>query len=440
MGGGLMQIRHLGINVPYLTGNPQITLFKVVYRRHSNFSMESIQQTFHNDIGFDKTITSTISRNGDLVSRMYVEINPKTIIGNGKGTWSGNDSTQICSYFGNCLLKEVKFEIGGQIIDKLYREWLSVYADLTESNKSQSGGSLINDAEKIRYTVYPERLRQVPHNWQKMSFNVRGFGHPIYEKYESTTSMDIHNAQIPLPFWFCRNPGLALPIIALQNHEVKLTITTATREECINPISSSSLLNSENFKLWIDYIYLDTDERRRFAQVSHEYLIEQVQRNTFPENKKKFELNFSHPVKELIWGLSPKPLNNGPNTPHTESQSILSKDYDSGFNVHDSENTIQINFNNNIRVQPRHPNYFTNCQVWQNHTGCGGAVNPDSIFIYSFALKPEEHQPSGFCNFSKINKVELITKNTVEYPVTVFAVNYNLLRIMSGMGGLAYST
>ena len=98
-----MQIRHLGINVPYLTGNPQITLFKVVYRRHSNFSMESIQQTFHNDIGFDKTITSTISRNGDLVSRMYVEINPKTIIGTGTGTWSV-DSTQICSYFGNCLL------------------------------------------------------------------------------------------------------------------------------------------------------------------------------------------------------------------------------------------------------------------------------------------------------------------------------------------------
>ena len=179
--------------------------------------------------------------------------------------------------------------------------------------------------------------------------------------------------------------------------------------------------------------------------MSHEYLIEQVQRNTFPANKKKFELNFSHPVKELIWGLSPKDINNGSSHDyhdhHTESQSILTKDYaTSGFNVHDSENTIQINFNNNIRVQPRHPSYFTNCQVWQHHNGCGGAVNPDSIFVYSFALKPEEHQPSGFCNFSKINKVELITQKNVTGAVTVFAVNYNILRIMSGMGGLAYST
>jgi hypothetical protein len=334
---------------------------------------------------------------------------------------------------------------------------LSVYADLTESNKSHSAGSLMVEEvppikKYIRYAVYPERLRQVPHNWQKMSFNVRGFGDASCEKYDSTTSMDIHNAQIPLPFWFCRNPGLALPIIALQNHEVKLTITTATREECIKPISETPQLNSENFKLWVDYIYLDTDERRRFAQVSHEYLIEQVQRNTFPTGptgKKKFELNFSHPVKELIWGLSPKDINNGSShighDPHTESLSILTKDSASGFNVHNSSNTIQINFNNNIRVQPRHPNYFTNCQVWQHHTGCGGAVNPDSIFVYSFALKPEEHQPSGFCNFSKINKVELITKKEVGGGgggggVTVFAVNYNILRIMSGMGGLAYST
>ena len=214
---------------------------------------------------------------------------------------------------------------------------------------------------------------------------------------------------VPLQFWFNRNPGLALPLIALQYHEVKVVMK----------LGFNGMIGTPEVQLWADYIYLDTDERRRFAQVSHEYLIEQLQHNSLSATNTT--LTFNHPVKELVWcqgdkyNVAPAVLNPGTN--------------------------YQLKLNGQDRFAARTRNYFTRAQVWQHHTGYGGVTTADSIAVYSFALKPEEHQPSGTCNFSRIDNAQLITAGFTGAGQTgsVYAVNYNVLRIMSGMGGLAYS-
>jgi alpha-tubulin suppressor-like RCC1 family protein len=209
---------------------------------------------------------------------------------------------------------------------------------------------------------------------------------------------------VPLQFWFNRNPGLALPLIALQYHEVKLLLTLTGQDTCF--INSGT-----DISLWVDYIYLDTDERKRFAQTSHEYLIEQLQKNDLTTNKTN-TLNFYHPIKELVW-------------------------YQEGNTITDTN--WQLMLNGQRRFMKRPTKYFTRTQIWQHHTGYGGIINPDSIAVYSFAIKPEKHQPSGTCNFSRINNAELVSDLELTKTGTIYAVNYNVLRIMSGMGGLAYS-
>ena len=167
---------------------------------------------------------------------------------------------------------------------------------------------------------------------------------------------------------------------------------------------------------------MDTDERRRFAQVSHEYLIEQIQHESFP-SPTNMSLNFNHPVKELIWT---KAWSRADNTEGRFGSSSLGGNWKLKLNGHD-------------RFAERDFKYFTRTQIWQHHTGFGGVTQTkDSIAVYSFALKPEEHQPSGTCNFSRIDNAQL-QGSAGSDSHEVYAVNYNVLRIMSGMGGLAYS-
>ena len=236
MGGGLMQLVAYGAQDIYLTGNPQITFFKVVYRRHTNFSMETIMQTINGSPSAGGSSTVTISRNGDLVHKIYV------------------CSTDQNVTFGSHIIKDCELEIGGQRIDKQTREWNQVWWELTTpEDKALGFKCMIGDLGQVGST-------------------------------------GVRKVQIPLNFWFCRNPGLALPLIALQYHEVKLKFNWSG--------DSTDIQGDE--EVWCDYIYLDTDERRRFAQVSHEYLIEQVQiQSGNGSNVQK--LNFNHPVKELIW-------------------------------------------------------------------------------------------------------------------------------------------
>ena len=250
-----MQLVAYGAQDIYLTGNPQITFFKVVYRRHTNFSMESIEQTFNGNVGAGARVTATISRNGDLVGRLYVEAN---LLAQGL---AGNANP------GTALISEVECEIGGQRIDKHYGHWMETWAQLTELN-SGSINPLLTAGMAGNFTPYMKTA---------CSGGVDG------------AALAPGTVHVPLQFWFCRNPGLALPLIALQYHEVKIILTFGSAA------AVGGTFPTDQPRLWADYIYLDTDERRRFAQVSHEYLIEQLQFSNF-SNTLSMDLNFNHPV------------------------------------------------------------------------------------------------------------------------------------------------
>jgi hypothetical protein len=214
-----------------------------------------------------------------------------------------------------------------------------------------------------------------------------------------------------------------------------------------------------NAQLWVDYIFLDTDERRRYAQLSHEYLIEQLQYTgdeSITGNTNNIRLNFNHPCKELIWVVQNNTVigTTGSND-WTNFTSYASNICESGLEatVRAAPNNLlsltgfsnpvaqaQIKLNGQDRFYIRNGEYFSQVQQYQHHENV--SANP-GINVYSFALKPEEHQPSGTLNLSRIDTavLYLITQipGTVSAVVKIYAVNYNVLRIMSGMGGLAYS-
>jgi|UniRef100_A0A6C0BQ87 hypothetical protein len=403
-GGGLMQLVAYGAQDIYLSGNPQITFFKVVYRRHTNFSMESIAQTINGTVGFNRKVTATISRNGDLINRMWLEIDlPKL-----------NTDSVYDAWVGHKLVKSVEIEIGGQRIDKHYGDWLQIWNEL-----SQTAG-----------------------HWAGYKNMVEGANMDADNKITFPHSNDIDGDErndrvvyVPLQFWFCRNPGLALPLIALQYHEVKVNLEFASLADIAHtqpemtdgdgdPIPRILAVDSNgslNGSLYVDYVYLDTDERRRFAQVSHEYLIEQLQFTGDEAPSQSIKMNFNHPVKELVWvetGLTGKV-----------------GDYTSTYTK------AQITLNSHERMSERKPMYYQLVQPYQHHER---VPTQSPINVYSFALKPEEHQPSGTCNMSRIDTATLKltgidTSGTDTKSVKIFATNYNVLRIMSGMGGLAYS-
>ena len=242
MGGGLMQLVAYGAQDIYLTGNPQITFFKVVYRRHTNFSMETIEQTINGTPTTSGNSTVTISRNGDLVHKMYVQM-----------VTAASDINQVNP--GYSQFTSVELEIGGQRIDQQYGHWMNVWAELTEENPyGQVGASNTAPANTAAGATHTKFQQMALAGGMSDTGDIVTDGHHF----------------VPLPFWFCRNPGLALPLIALQYHEVKVILTHQTWDNTNGPSTPTSN------KLFCDYIYLDTDERRRFAQVSHEYLIEQL--------------------------------------------------------------------------------------------------------------------------------------------------------------------
>ena len=430
MGGGLLQLVAYGAQDVYLTGNPQITFFKVVYRRHTNFAIEAIQQTFNGNAGYGNTVTCQISRNGDLINRMYLQVDvPKR-----KSTAASTGSTYQ-NYLGLRLIKSVVIEIGGQQIDKHYSDWLYIWNELSlPMGKRYAYNTMVGaDKDILNYST------------------------------DSTT------LYIPFEFWFCRNVGLALPLIALQYHEVKVKIDFETKEKCVSHIADFDEV--KNISLWADYIFLDTDERRRFAQLSHEYLIEQLQftgSETLVAGTNRIKLNFNHPCKELIWVAKPVRTtnntrwydynyaddvdNSNASSLAVEGSSKFGGQYTSNYLVISDVNppvyknpfkNAILQLNGNDRFAVREGEYFNHVQPFQHHTN---APIFNSINVYSFALKPEDHQPSGTLNMSRIDTATLMVTtvpengNNLKYEgINIYAVNYNVLRILSGMGGLAYS-
>lgn len=429
MGGGLMQLVAYGAQDIYLTGNPQITFFKVMYRRHTHFALESIEQTFNGSVNFGKKITCTISRNGDLINRMYLRVELPAI----KDNLTNDSEARWVDYLGHALIKTVDVEIGGQRIDRQYGEWMQVWNELTQTAGHQLG--------------YNSMIGMHPALTTPMATGTPADEIAPYTMY------------IPLTFWFCRNPGLALPLIALQYHEIKINFEFRDRSELIVAAKNDYIVEGDmNATLYVDYVYLDTEERRRFAQVTHEYLIEQLQfsgAESVPENQTsvKTKLQLNHPCKELIFMVSDNANQTAKNyfdysTGPTTVAGTFSNPPAGGMNGftiagrYGKVNPVKrarLQLNGHDRFSERDGMFFNVVQPYQHHE----AVPSTGINVYSFALKPEEHQPSGTCNMSRIDNATL---NMTLEPmangslVYVFATNYNVLRIMSGMGGLAYSS
>jgi len=557
MGGGLMQLVAYGAQDFYLTGNPQITFFKVVYRRHTNFACESIEQTFNGQTNWNSRAVCNIQRSGDLITKMYLQVR---LNGYNTQELSSYDPTNATapttewawiSRLGHYMLNDVIMEIGGTQIDKLYGDWLNVWYELA---------------------------RNFAHD--------RGYGQMIGDTPELTTLSNNHDEAvlyIPLQFACCRNDGLALPVIALQYHDIKITVDFAPFEQMVNynnALASSTAniqqvkqaLNIASCALFVDYVYLDNEERKRFAQASHEYLFEQLQftgSESVAGVRGKYRLNLNHPCKELVWNASsgryfgnaflaydptnvslalvnatkrfalrvadytgsklaiatsgsasqggnlatslvnesyknadgttqklidiwnqirPVALTDEPDTDNitilgellTVKQwsvptSVMFADWDGsgsattagGASVGDGQSAYDVvlhqwdnygcyldgsknptskallQLNGHDRFSERDGAYFNYVQPWQCHTN----TPADGVNVYSFALNPEQHQPSGTCNFSRIDNATLNVTYDSEFDFNtngggsfaIYATNYNVLRVMSGMGGLAYS-
>jgi Large eukaryotic DNA virus major capsid protein/Major capsid protein N-terminus len=600
MGGGLMQLVAYGAQDVYLTGNPQITFWKVTYRRYTNFAIESIEQTFNGQADFGRRVTCTISRNGDLAYRTYLQITiPEINQLMGNAITLLNESRSVYArwldYPGEQLIAQVEVEIGGQRIDRQYGDWMHIWNQLTMTAEQQRGYfKMIGNVTQLTFITDPS-FAEIDGPCDSLA--PRQVCAPRNALPETTL-------YVPFQFWFCTNPGLALPLIALQYHEVKINLDIRPIDECLWAVTSLSCNDQRGLNprpnnnsaahqypvgtpvvatvaynqslvaasLYVDYVFLDTDERRRFAQNPHEYLITQLQftgDESVGSSSNKIKLNFNHPVKELIWVVQPdqnvdycssllcdatlfkvlgaQPFNYTdaidalPNAIHAfggpkETEGLYGYidarglfqdagamddyvpdnftgywhggDYNNALNepnfggnavnigpgngsVNDINNLVsqypdlastyinshanhnsgssvsdagtfvltetsldmhcwgqnpvvvaKLQLNGQDRFSEREGTYFSWVQPYQSHT----RAPDEGINVYSFALRPEEHQPSGTCNFSRIDNatLQLVLSNaTVEgtktAKVRVYATNYNVLRIMSGMGGLAYS-
>lgn len=475
MGGGLIELVAHGVQDIYLIGNPQISFFKIVYKRHTNFSMESLLGTIDGDINFGNKINVKIPRSGDLIHTIVLEVDLPAITSTRTGL-TGGGSISYVNKIGHALIDYIAIKIGGQEIDRQYGEWMEIWTQLSMDESMDFG--------------YQDMLQR----------------YSTFTAGQLTSAMTVY---IPLNFWFCRHVGLALPLVALQYHEVELDIkfhplsrlytfgphsyytgsksgttvtitssdpvfTSAINGKYIKwndgttdtigdsgyinstscTVASSGTKSSQEFyiipndtvaseysiidaRVYIDYIYLDTYERKKFAQMKHNYLIEQVQYNgadSFTDNTtdKKFSLDFNLPVKALYWVTQYDIVNrdndyfNYGNTmdPLATKSDIISK--------------AVLQLNGEERFNERNAKYFRLIQAFQKHR----RVPNDFIYLYSFALKPENHQPSGACNFSKIDSADL--KLTFNSGVTSgvmrsYALNYNILKIQNGMGAVAFS-
>ena len=457
-----MQLVAYGAQDVYLTGNPKVTFFQAVYKRHTNFAMELIQQTTNGSPSSSGRVSVTIARNGDLVGNMHVALTPISNV----LTSTNGASVFDTNWIAERAIAAVELTIGGQRIDKHYQTWWRLYAEV-----------FLNESDKYA--------------WGKMTTQ----SNPIAQGSQGSVSGALSPSKVYLPllFFFNRNPGLYLPLIALQYHEVRLDFD-------LTAYYGSYFGTTNAFEVWANYIYLDTEERRRFAQKGHEYLIEQVQHTGGDQlaagstegNVQLVRLSFNHPVKELVWCYT------NPAASATAQLNAMWNFCTSTANVNVTSNVVLLQATNNaimpnttgvpqlvntfgsnltaantgsfwleagtqylggvtnpgVEVGPLHlfkvilngqdrfkeqyGNYFNQVQPFYHHTG----TPYPGIYTYSFALQPEEHQPTGTCNFSRIDNAQVSVQLKSFNSATLqklFAVNYNILRIQSGMGGLAFS-
>lgn len=426
MGGALLQLVAFGQQDTYLSGNPQITFWKVVYKRHTNFAIESIKQ---NNTGNYPSYSYSISRSGDMIHKCYLRVTvpqlgtqshnwPYNLDQNDGGDYDGDEFLAYKNKFGHALIESMSLKIGGVTVDTQNGEFLEIWKELTMTTEKERGYNMMTGIDESELAVSD--------NWKKRTF------------------------YIPLQFFFCQHPGLSLPLIALQYHDVQIDFQFKEFKEMLCCEGSGNIddkltrprfkpANGEHFniELFVDYVYLDVDERRRMAQSSHEMLITQTKKIshviTRGVNHAAIDLkNLNHPVKELIW---------------VAKRNTNDKD-DFDFGNDESENgeimkTASLSLNGTQRIEERDNLFFRCIQPYQHHT----RIPMNYIYVYSFALKPEEIQPSGSCNFSRLDNAYLNVTHSApgndgdvdNYEYVIYALNWNVLRIQGGQGGIAFT-
>ena len=460
-GGGLLQLVANGKQDVFLTGNPQISFFKMVYRRYTNFAIESQPMYFDGTANFGQRISCLIPRRGDLLGRIYIDVQLPQLF----DASFGNPVSYVNS-IGNALIQEITFEVGEQEIDRQTGQWMYIWQQLTTPTSQQDALYAMIGQQTVADGV-PPTIQPPPFQ----------------------SNLQLH---IPLQFYFCRNPGLYLPLIALQYHPIRINITLAplntlfynpqaiTSPKCTNnsflqPASITSML------LWGDYVYLDVEERRRFVAKSHEYLIEQVQYTPLMsvtpfQSQINIQTDFNHPIKEFIF-ICQRDIMSQVNEPFNFSSLAIGENPDIVAMTCGCDCTsYSYNYNNNggddltnpprtdlisqailqldgyDRFQVRNAMYFSTVQPYEHHT-----TTPVGQFIYcySMALRPEDAQPSGTLNASRIDSVNWqITMNpmlnapstansntSIRGPATIriFAINYNVFRVVNGFGGVLFT-
>jgi len=456
-GGGLLQLVAIGKQDVFLTGNPQITWFKMVYRRYTNFAIESQQIYFDGDPDFGKRVTAVVARRGDLIGPMTLEIVlPYVTMTDGKPGAFVNTA-------GYALIEEITLEIGEQEIDRQTGEWMQIWSSLTTTASQRDAlNNMIGRVDGLNIPSTPVRSGEC---------SVGNYTYGAQKLY------------VPLQFWFNKNPGLYLPLLAMQYHTIRLNVKLRDLPSMINNTNLTTVCATVQpqpakimqFRLWGDYIYLDTQERRRFVANTHEYLIEQIQytpKVSIPENvnTQNVRMEFNHPLRELIWVIRRDQMD--------VTHEWFNWGSTSGNEAGISRDMLQdavLQVDGYDRFDIRDAGYFRLVQPFQYHTTTDVK---QFIYLYSFALRPEEMQPSGSLNASRIDNMNLVINlrpdtneptqlyfnnrgvrvpqgdpsvdptRTVINPayvpirgkssVVVYAKNHNVLRVVNGFAGLLF--
>ena len=416
MTAGFLQLTIKGEQDVFLTGNPQITFFKSIYKKYSKFSIQNIIQDYNGTADFNNTINISINKSGDLLKNIYLHLTLPDLIKPDNISWLGYTNNIGCS-----IIDKVILRINDQIIETIYGDWIDIYHNINDiplQNLTQQ----YNSEYSLRHT--------------------------------SNIPLQYRECYIPLPLFFTKQSGLALPLIALNNSYITLDITFKNLYDVIK-ISDYNYINKVSIhpmskmecNIWGEYIYIDEDEKKKFANFKHEYLIEQLQFNgsniiNKNETSKLIELDFRHPVKELIWTIS---------TDNTNLDSYLNIDHNNitkyttrYSDYKDTFNTLSIQLNNLYLVNNFKADYFRNIQPYYYYKN----IRNKYIYSYSFSLHPKNPQPSGYLNFSEINKVLFTftfndsalktSGSATNGNIRIYAINYNILHIHSGQSSLQY--
>jgi hypothetical protein len=407
--GAVIQIAAYGTQDLYLTGNPQITHFKSVIRRHTNFSMETVENYFDGKLAPGQKIQCKLQRIGDLIHQIYFKLDLPQL-----QAIQGEDNiyTSWVNAIGYVIIDYVEIQIGERVIDRQYGQWMNIWSELiTDLSKRDALNTMIGR----------------------------------HDFFTVTTQNGPLNLYVPLQFWFCNNLGSSLPLVAIQNQDVRINMKLKSFTSLWvsnDTTNASEILNQDitfdQLTLLVDYIFLDEDERRFFAQNKHYYLIEQIQLSTtsidITRSENIIDLPFNHPVKELIWIVQTDEVKNKNQWINYSGDVISLLDEEPKPPIQDSI----IRFNGVERFENRNEEYFRIVLPWKYHT----AITKNYIYIYSFATDPEKLQPTGTANFSRLDSVTLHFKTAVGLKtsnISVYAINYNILRIISGIAGVLFA-